>query len=302
LGDAIACHYSDKYSLKQLLYHSNNSGVKQSAGFLSDKIGFEAELQVLIEHLQKNIACILCDLTNTIRHGDICLFYGNDPRLIEVKSAKGLNKRGRKQRNSLNQLHEFFENDFAITLRGLSNVYRVSPINSEVLHFEAFNDCLERALKNGSALESPEEGLWYLAVSDSEASLSDLVAKINGKRVVIHSWNERKTRGTWPPFYPYMLSIRSLDTLYAFLHGDLYICVAYDQHALSIIAERAGYQVKFEDEGSDSGATFLKLGSEKIYSKISEQMLSRIAYDLTSPAWLIELALAQPKIFEGKDV
>jgi hypothetical protein len=41
------------------------------------------------------VPALLVDLTNTIRHGDICLMGESDPCLIEMKASKNLDSRGK---------------------------------------------------------------------------------------------------------------------------------------------------------------------------------------------------------------
>src|SRR5260370_23796907 len=72
-GDAIAFSYMDRFALKQTFYSTERPREKQSAGFLSDKAGLATEIAYLEFALEKNIPALLVDLTDTIRHGDVCL-------------------------------------------------------------------------------------------------------------------------------------------------------------------------------------------------------------------------------------
>jgi hypothetical protein len=73
------------------------------------------------EGLAAGIPCLLADLTNTIRHGDVCFMVGADPRLVEVKTGRKLDRRGRRQIKSIEQLQRFFETDHASGLRETPN-------------------------------------------------------------------------------------------------------------------------------------------------------------------------------------
>ena len=48
------------------------------------------ELVLLDSALKHNVPALLVDLTNTIRHGDVCLMGESDPYLIEAKASKNL--------------------------------------------------------------------------------------------------------------------------------------------------------------------------------------------------------------------
>jgi hypothetical protein len=293
-GDAIAYSLGDKYSLKQLYYNTFNTNPKQNAGFISDKSGFYAEVKVLDDFLNRGIPCVLCDLTNTIRHGDVCVYVGNEPTLIEVKSSKKTDQRGRKQLAAIQSLHSFLANDFTKQLRGYAELRRSAPRKKEKLYFAEFNQCLARAMKDGNSLVSPEVGLWYLALKDNN-NLKAKLQEINGTQLVIHSWNELKTNMAWPPYYPYTLSIESPDALFSFVRGELYICVVYDRAVMKSHAKKLGFIAEFEPFESEYGLSFYEHNGKTLYSRTSSQMLARIAYDLTSPKWLIQTSVELPQ-------
>jgi hypothetical protein len=125
-GDAIAFLYMDKFALKQSFYSTESQNPKQGSGFMLDKFGVPNEIALVEEALAHDIPALLVDLTNTIRHGDVCLMIGPDPHLIEVKTSKNLDNRGKRQKRALEKLRAFFETDNATDLRGFSHVRRVS--------------------------------------------------------------------------------------------------------------------------------------------------------------------------------
>jgi hypothetical protein len=103
-GDAIAFSYMDKFALKQCFYSAHSTNPKQGAGFLSDKLGLPAEIKFVEMALQQNVPAILTDITNTIRYGDVCLMGAPDPHLVEVKSSRNLDRRGKRQQRELEGL------------------------------------------------------------------------------------------------------------------------------------------------------------------------------------------------------
>jgi hypothetical protein len=119
-GDGIAYLYMDKYALKQTYFSTETLSVKQNSGFISGKTGLAREIALLEEALKHGVPALLTDLTNIVRHGDVCLMGGSDPFLLEVKTSKTLDSRGKKQKHRLKMLHDFFETDEVENLRGFS--------------------------------------------------------------------------------------------------------------------------------------------------------------------------------------
>ena len=151
-GDAIAFEFLDKYALKQCFYNADRPVAKQRAGFLSGKEGLGMEIAFLEGFLEKKVPALLVDLTDTIRHGDICLLEGPDPQLIEVKAKAGLDARGRRQRNDLAKLHAFFENDEVEDLRGFPRVTRREGfLSADRTYFAELNACIGEAMEKGHA-------------------------------------------------------------------------------------------------------------------------------------------------------
>jgi hypothetical protein len=152
-GDAIAFLYMDKFALKQALYSTESIAAKQDAGFIAGKVGLANEIAVLDELLNQRVPALLVDLTNTIRHGDICLMGKSDPYLIEVKASKNLDRRGKKQKRSLQKLRAFYETDRASGLRGFAEVRRRANETPERTYVDQLNGCIAEASENGYAVQ-----------------------------------------------------------------------------------------------------------------------------------------------------
>lgn len=117
IGDGIAAIYQSKYSLKQL-HFDDQQNQKQDAGFLLGKIGFKQEYKMLIKGIRMGVPLLLCDLTNIIRHGDLCLLGTHEPVLIEMKSSGNRNRRAARQQEQLRELSRFFNSDIIENYRG----------------------------------------------------------------------------------------------------------------------------------------------------------------------------------------
>lgn len=111
LGDSLAFLYMDRFALKQTFFDVDSQNPKQSGGFISDKSGHETEVFWLETAISHNVPAILCDITNVLRYGDICLLGDSDPLPIEIKSSKTKDRRGKRQLQKLKSLYDFFKSD-----------------------------------------------------------------------------------------------------------------------------------------------------------------------------------------------
>jgi hypothetical protein len=111
VGDAVAFLYLDKWAIKPLMYEVESRAVKQSAGFLTGKLGLRNELRLLRRVVGDGVPALLTDLTNCIRHGDLCLLVGPDPRLVEVKSSGMTNSRVGRQLGNIRSIHDYHATD-----------------------------------------------------------------------------------------------------------------------------------------------------------------------------------------------
>src|ERR1700722_13262401 len=205
-GDGIAFLYLDKWTLKHMMYETGSYRVKSPPGSLSGKAGLKRETQIVRRLRSENLPAILCDITNVLRHGDICILVGPDPVLIEVKSGSNSNKRIARQIQSLKELSSFYETDEAQDFRGLPHVKRSAFKSLEVTHVAAINRCIEDSEGKDMAAACPETGLAYACVRNANGVDRALPADPSCQAFYI--LNEPKTKRSWQPYYPFTLSIR----------------------------------------------------------------------------------------------
>jgi len=87
-GDSVAFGYLDTHDLKQLSFNLENEKHKNKSGFISGKKGFDFELEILqVIIYNHNIPAMLCDITNSLRYGDIITLV-HKFMFIECKSGK----------------------------------------------------------------------------------------------------------------------------------------------------------------------------------------------------------------------
>lgn len=244
-GDGIAFIYLNKLALKHMLYNTHDYGVKEAAGAILGKVGLRKEWSILKLIISREVPAVLSDLTNTIRHGDICVLIGPDPIPVEVKTSKNRNARVDRQIASLTTLTQFLKTDVATNFRGLDQVARLEVPGSDASHVDAMNDCIASARDSGFAANSPEPGLTYVAVRSLDAaSQLDQYMK---PRTIVTVLNEAKTEGQWMPYFPFVLSIRNKEDLYDFMNGDLTLFILLETDALVAAFAAKGLVATFVD-------------------------------------------------------
>ena len=291
-GDAIAFLYCDRFALKHTHYNTNNYNIKQDAGFISGSKGFENEMKYVRRLIEVGCPCLLNDLTNTIRHGDICILLGSDPYLIEVKTSKVKNRRARRQKNELKKLNEFYTNDFVGSFRGhsVTRVALKTPLRS---HTEKFNQCIHTAYDKGFTLCTPEEGVHYIAIIDFKISIPEIFERIKAKNPWLFILNKFKNDMKWAPYYPFTLLIDSDQALYDFLLGRLFIFVVIDIEVARRIIEELGFVPEINlDLEYPIRATNSNLEGE---NRLSLSPLLRAPLEAVSLRWIIQEGMHEIK-------
>lgn len=281
-GDGIAAVYQSKYSLKHLYYGANYK-IKEDPGFISGKTGFRQEWKLLRMGIRMGVPVVLADLTNIIRHGDICALAGEDPLPIEVKSSKNRNARSARQIDQLQELMNFYGNDGAESFRGMNAVRRKELSIEEVNHEEIANECMAEALERGFAIVEPESGLRYIAIADWD-SHDHLSGFLSPK---IQPYLLAPVRN-WLPAYPFTLSLNP-SNLIRFLQGHVQIYVLIDLAVLKNLFSIHGVHATMIMD--DSSAIQICLNPQDLYQgvyRVSQHRFGRIAGEFQSLAWFAE--------------
>lgn len=284
-GDAIAFLFMDKFALRQVYYNTHNTSAKQDAGFLSGKDGLVGEWAEVENWLRQGVPALLTDLTNTIRHGDVCLMIGPDPLLIEVKLGE-LDRRGRQQRDAIRQLMNFFENDEVASLRGLGTIRRTVHQSPEIRYADVMEDTVIAASRTGVAFKSPEPGLWYVAITDGSIDVDATLGGLGLGRPIAYPLNEIKATRAWAPYSPFILSIRDRESSYRFIWGHVIVFVIYDLAELVAAAALRGLTTTLFSRDEDSVFELVEPTTRRNI-RLAWQMFDRLAFEFTSPAWLL---------------
>ena len=285
-GDAIAFLYNDRFALKHVYYNTHNLNVRQDAGFISGAKGFEQEFIILKTLLDRGCPGVLCELTNTIRYGDICLLIDNDPKVIEVKSSKTKDRRQARQKRKMQTLREFYETDISHGLRGLPTVHRLSVKNSPKSFEAELNQCIDESYKEGYALKSPEPGVCYVAIS-RKVEVKDVFEQVNLVEPWVFSLTGAKMNRDWSPYYPFTLLIRSEHALYDFMMGRLHLIVFLDVAVMKDLIRSKGWTPRLE-EGSPYPLWAIKNGANEEQAGFSQHFLARAAMETVSLRWVVE--------------
>jgi len=286
-GDALAFSYVDKYALKHLFYKTATYDVKEEPGQMSGKLGLVHEWALIERAREAGVPAILCDLTNTIRHGDVCLLGESDPFPIEVKSGSGRNARAGRQIESVRTLLDFFKTDNATNFRGLPSVARVAFTEPEVNHFAAIARCIGNSKRTGYAFTDPEPGLRYLCVRNA-ASARDASDALAGPYIVV-SLNEPKMTHSWMPYYPFVLSLREADTAYEFMDGSVSILVGLHVPTMVQLFDQQGMAATLVDHPDYAMTVQNKGGVWGIdpSGAISRHLFVRVFLEFQSLAWFV---------------
>jgi Holliday junction resolvase len=280
-GDGVAAAYQSKYALKHLYYDANYN-VKENAGFMTGKAGFRREWKLLNMGIRMGVPVVLADVTNIVRHGDLCALAGEDPVPIEVKSSKNRNARTARQISQLQELASFYANDGAEAFRGMGTVRRMELRLTEVNHEEAANECLAKALEHGFASIEPEPGLRYVAFTkDPGSRLTGLFSPTIQPYGLVPSPD-------WLPAYPFTLSLIP-GNLVPFLLGHVAMVVLIDLALLkSLFAQHGVHATMIMEDLHSVQVCKDPADLQKGVFRVSQHRFGRIAGEFQSLAWFAE--------------
>lgn len=284
-GDGIAYLYLDKYALKHTFYSVEDYSPKETPGFITGKSGFRLEWKIIKKVIAKGWPILLCDITNVIRHGDVCALFGPDPLLIEVKSSKNTSKRVDRQLQHLEQLSKFYQEDGADDFRGVPNVRRKELVNPEINYSKALNDCINQSYTDGMATSTPEPGVHYVCLYNNFDPKK--LEKIVNDSSIIYFLNETKSNGDWLYYYPFTLSIQ-LQHLYKFIEDSIYLLVIIDMKVVKSLFKSRGVHSTFLQD-SDYILQICKNSQnfdEGVF-RISRNLFLRIPYEFQSLEWFV---------------
>ncbi len=307
-GDGIANIYVPNSNLK-VLYYDDDYNVKEDAGFISGKEGFRQEWKVFKMGLRCNIPVVLCDITNVIRHGDVCALGMSDPVPIEVKRKMQKKPRARVSRQlvELHKLSEFYRNDYAPSFKNGLDAYRVENKGEEITFYEDINFLIKQSLIDGYASKEVERGLVYFCVRTDlpkkqlENAMENCIGIDIGESTLIHSLTPEESWGT---AYPFTLSLEK-EALVAFLQNDVLIYILTDLqevraeflknnvHAVFIMDGQFAIQICLDPNDLTLGVQRI---SEQYFNRVIIGFNSLKAFSIESSRLLHELSGLRPEV------
>jgi hypothetical protein len=294
-GDGIAFIYQSKYSLKHL-YFGGDYNVKEAAGFMTEhgklKPGFANEYRRLLSGIMHNVPVVLSDVTNIVRHGDVCALGGADPLLMELKSSGNRNARTARQDEQRRRLADFYANDGAPQFRGAVNVRRTALKSVEVEYESIANRCIAKALQSGWRTEEPEPGLTYLACTELDDQKLEQLCLGRSKLCVMLSPTHNHL-----PSYPFTLSLTSANCL-SFIQERFAFYVFIDMAVVKAAFARRGVYATVLMDGTSS-LQITKTPADLLLGvyRVSELLFLRIATEFLSVEWFVE---EYSRVFDGE--
>lgn len=287
-GDGLVFKFISKWNLKRFLYEADSAEIKQKSGNIHGKDGLEQELDLLMDAIKSNVPAVLCDLTNIIRHGDLCLLGASDPVVIEVKSSKNRNKRVERQLESISKLHKYLEEDVG-NVGGVEGMQRVELHGEERHHGEAFNQALDLSKDRPCAKLSPEKGLHYIALNtEREKDFDEVFEGIEAP--VVYMLNQAKTEQRWDNYYPFVLSIKDPVNLYRFIAGEVYVVIMISSIVLKEMASDIGYDLEVSELENEAFIFSRPLNDcdEPFKAIVSEHFSGRLGLEFMTLEWFFE--------------
>jgi len=279
-GDTLVYIYLDSFAVKHAFFDTEEYNEKQDAGITLGKSGLYQEIGCLLSAIEHGVPAVLCDLTNILRYGDVCLLGDSDPYFIEVKNSPKLNQRGRRQQAKLNRLHDFMELDRSEDFRGQQGpTIRVSVEKEPTYHLAGLNECLTIAEKEGWAVREPEKGVTYIAISGD----GDVIAALDSLDVTspeIYHLNSYKNGHAWAPFSSFLLNIRNPEHALDFVEDRLYVIVVIEPQHICDLMQEDGWDIRYLP-GELYPIQFLHRETAA-FSAISYQVIARCAFEFMS--------------------
>ena len=209
----------------------------------------------------------------------------DDPILIEVKSSGTRDRRRARQLRNMRTLRAFYETDVSHGLRGFSTVHRVATRSVPYSFDVELNECIDESYERGYALQSPEPGVCYVAIS-GDVRVEDVVRQVHLAEPWLFSLNEAKRNRAWSPYYPFTLLIQSERALYDFMLGRLFVMVLLDVAVMKDLVRKLGWMPKVDVE-SDYPLRASRDGGEE-QAGLSGHALARAAMEALSLKWVVE--------------
>ena len=292
IADGIVFIYFDKWDIKRFSLENDTQYVKRDMGNISGKIGSRKEKFFLKKIIKKNIPAILNDITNVLRHGDICVPGLSEdgsivPQSLEIKTSIHRNKRIARQMEAINRLNNYLITD-KMTFGNNETRIRRDCYSDEINYVENINKIIELAYLSGAHVEKIEEGLAYLVVRDKKGITPELLDKIKMDKPMAFfatpAWEH------WLSHYPFTLSIKKSEHLFDFMNMTLHILVFIDKEKIKSIFLKNGIQLDVKQNSLYilSNLRYTESKEQACIDKITDQFFYRTVHEFLSLEWFMQ--------------
>lgn len=295
IGDSLAYLFIDRQDFKPL-------SLNNSPGFITGKAGFNEEYKILRKISKIGAPCVMADLTNELRHGDVYVFVKDfEPLIIEVKSSKTKNPRSKRQKKKLEKLQYYLQNDAIKDFHGKGiKAIRVEYGNNPIYHLEKLDEMISQAMRNGFSERLIEPGLQYIVTTvELDAQFEKIINRF--KTPLVHFLNSTKLDRKPYPYFPIILSIGDPKALLDFFLGGLCIFVAIDMSVVVNELEKRGYETEFLQDDDEfilsiNSDEYKSLGMDEAM-RVSYGFFGKVIFEFVSLSWMIDCTAERPEKF-----
>lgn len=294
IGDGIAFTFLNKYDVKP-------QNFKESAGFISDKIGFKNEIKALRYSYSKGLIAILNDITSVLKYSDLTIVSKNKaPLAIEMKTSDNINPRIERQREKANSIYSYLTNDTTENLYGNEGeTIRLALRSPEINYVNNINNLIEQAEKEGTSSELIEEGLLYIV--SYKVFTPEKYTKIFAESNITDPLYCILLAGNiiGQAYFPLSLSISNPQHYLDFINEKIAIMVVCDFSFIKKIANKNNFTVELCDD-SDWMFEFKSAETDVSLShfKMSYHLFLRLSNEFVSLKWLFEDTFKNIKEFK----
>ena len=295
IGDGIAHCYFATHDLRTL-------SMKESPGFITGKRGASLEVKSLRAVIRHGMPAVLCDLTNTLRYGDIAYPSGGGaPNVIEVKSGKV--DENSEQMAKLRNVLDYLRTDSGSGVYGGSQpIRRIQLTRDFEFCHAALNSVINAAYQDPAGFTSVhvEPGLWYAAMlpsdEDYDSRFDKVLAPILRQCSQPTAFYLNVHKDVWAAHTPYALSIADVEHVLDFMEGSLSLFVILDLAVLANELAKHGLEATFHqrephvvilrgDIISERGLQEMHVGSHMFF-RIAMEFVSVSSFALVTADYL----------------
>lgn len=280
IGDSIAFLYFNKRDLKSLCW-------KQDSGYISGKKGLVKELEVFHDYCSKGMICILNDITNCLRFGDITIGINGKPQLIEVKTNIYDNPRVKRQAENLSQRNYLLNNDYVKDFPNKNETLKKISVPGEKNYINEFQTTLLRINEKDEIYIEPEKGIFYFFnYKNNKHEHFSKISKTcrNPKVYFLNAFKNIEEN-----YLPFPILFNNNFYLNEFYKGNLLLVVLLDFDIF--LSKLKKYQIILESEDDNFYYFSFPRESERQEIRMSKLAFTRIARELESMDWTIKCLL-----------